>query len=262
MNLVVNARDAMPHGGTLTIETTSALIEPPDVIDRSVMAVGRYVGLVVGDTGHGMDGETKAHLFEPFFTTKESGRGTGLGLSTVYRIVKQNDGYVFVDSEPASGTTFRLYFPLRPAAHIAPAPAPRAPRTATGGSESILLVDDDLGVTNTAARVLSSRGYAVLPAFSPEEALEIFEQLDGRIDLLLTDVVMPGGTGRALAATLRHSNPGLKALYMSGYTTEAIVDHTILDPSAAFIGKPFTAEHLALKVRETLDGQEHASMIG
>jgi two-component system, cell cycle sensor histidine kinase and response regulator CckA len=254
MNLVVNARDAMPHGGTLTIETTGALIEAPAVVDRSFMALGRYVLLVVRDTGQGMDGETKAHLFEPFFTTKDAGRGTGLGLSTVYGIVKQNGGYVFVDSEPACGTTFRLYFPRLPVAEIAPAPAARSPRRTTGGSERILLVDDDLGVRNFAARVLSSRGYAVLSASSPDEAVELSEEQEGRIDLLLTDVVMPGTTGRALANIMRESTPGLKVLYMSGYTTEAIVDHGILDPAIAFIGKPFTAERLALKVRETLDG--------
>ena len=254
MNLVVNARDAMPHGGTLTIETAGALIEASATVDRSFMVSGRYVLLVVRDTGHGMDSETKAHLFEPFFTTKDSGRGTGLGLSTVYGIVKQNDGYIFVDSEPASGTTFRLYLPRRPDAEIAPAAAARPPRKATGGSERILLVDDDLGVRNFAARVLGSRGYAVLPASSPDEAIELAEEHDARIDLLLTDVVMPGCTGRALATILHESNPGLKVLYMSGYTTEAIVDHGILDPSIAFIGKPFTAQHLALKVRETLDG--------
>ena len=254
MNLVVNARDAMPHGGTLTIETTGALIEPSATVDRSFMAVGHYVLLVVRDTGHGMDGETKAHLFEPFFTTKEAGRGTGLGLSTVYGIVKQNDGYIFVDSEPASGTTFRMYFPRRPAAEIATVQALRAPRKTTGGSERILLVDDDLGVRHFAARVLTSRGYAVLPASSPEEAIDISEEHEGRIDLLLTDVVMPGGTGRALATTLQESFPRLKVLYMSGYTTEAIVDHGILDSTVSFIGKPFTAQHLAQKVRETLDG--------
>ena len=255
MNLVVNARDAMPHGGTVTIETTGALIEASAVVDRSFMALGRYVLLVVRDTGHGMDSETKAHLFEPFFTTKDSGRGTGLGLSTVYGIVKQNGGYIFVDSEPAAGTTFRLYFPRRSVAEIAPpAPVARAPRQTTGGSERILLVDDDLGVRNFAARVLASRGYAVLPASSPDEAIELAEEHEGRIDLLLTDVVMPGSTGRALATTLRESSPGLKVPYMSGYTTEAIVDHGILDPSVAFIAKPFTAQRLALKVRETLDG--------
>jgi two-component system, cell cycle sensor histidine kinase and response regulator CckA len=254
MNLVVNARDAMPHGGTLTIETAGALIEAPAAVDRSFMALGRYVVLVVRDTGHGMDGETKAHLFEPFFTTKDSGRGTGLGLSTVYGIVKQNEGYIFVDSEPASGTTFRLYFPRRSATEIAPAPAPRAARRTTGGSECILLVDDDLGVRHFAARVLASRGYTVLPASSPDEAVAIAEDHESRIDLLLTDVVMPGGTGRALATTLYESRPELKVLYMSGYTTEAIVDHGILDPSVAFIGKPFTAHSLAQKVRETLDG--------
>ena len=218
------------------------------------MALGRYVLLVVRDTGQGMDGETKAHLFEPFFTTKDAGRGTGLGLSTVYGIVKQNGGYVFVDSEPACGTTFRLYFPRRPVTEIAPAPAARSPRRTTGGSERILLVDDDLGVRKFAARVLNSRGYAVLAASTPDEAVELSEDHEGRIDLLLTDVVMPGTTGRALADNLRESTPGLKVLYMSGYTTEAIVDHGILDPEIAFIGKPFTAERLALKVRETLDG--------
>ena len=252
INLVVNARDAMPHGGTLTIETTSALIEPPAVVGRDFMAVGRYALLVVRDTGHGMDGATKAHLFEPFFTTKESGRGTGLGLSTVYGIVKQNQGYVFADSEPAAGTTFRVYFPQRSAAEIVALPGPRAPRKATGGSERILLVDDDLGVRHFAARVLWSRGYAVLPASSPIEAMEIAER-EGTVHLLLTDIVMPGSTGRALAATLHQSSPALKVLYMSGYTTEAIVDGGILEPSVGFIGKPFTAEHLAQKVRETLD---------
>jgi PAS domain S-box-containing protein len=254
MNLVVNARDAMPHGGTLTIETTGALIEAPAVVDRSFMALGRYVLLVVRDTGQGMDGETKAHLFEPFFTTKDAGRGTGLGLSTVYGIVKQNGGYVFVDSEPACGTTFRLYFPRLPVTEIAPAPAARPRRRTTGGSERILLVDDDLGVRNFAARVLSSRGYTVLAASTPDEAVELSENHEGRIDLLLTDVVMPGTTGRALADFMGERTPGLKVLYMSGYTTEAIVDHGILDPAVAFIGKPFTAERLARKVRETLDG--------
>ena len=254
MNLVVNASDAMPVGGTLTIETTGVLIEPSAVVDRSFMALGQYVLLVVRDTGHGMDAETKAHLFEPFFTTKKSDRGTGLGLSTVYGIVKQNEGYVFVDSEPAAGTTFRVYFPRRPADQIAPAPGPRALRKTTGGSERILLVDDDAGVRRFVARVLSSRGYAVFAASSPNEAIEVAEQHAGTIDLLLTDIVMPGGTGRALATRLRESNPSLKVLFMSGYTTEAIVDYGMLDLSPAFIGKPFTSQHLAEKVRETIDG--------
>lgn len=167
--------------------------------------------------------------------------------------MKQNDGYVFVDSEPAAGTTFRVYFPRRPADEIAPARGPRALRK-TGGSQRILLVDDDLSVRRFAARVLSSRGYTVLAASSPNEATEIAQQHEGPIDLLLTDIVMPGGTGRALAATLRKSSPGLKVLFMSGYTTEAIVDYGMFEPSVAFIGKPFTAQHLAEKVRETIDG--------
>jgi CheY-like chemotaxis protein len=218
------------------------------------MALGRYAMLVVRDTGQGMDRDTKARLFEPFFTTKDSGRGTGLGLSTVYGIVKQNGGYIFVDSEPAAGTTFRLYFPRRAVTEIAPAPAARAPRQTTGGSERILVVEDDPGVRQFVARVLASRGYLVLPVSSADEAVALANQQESSIDLLLTDVVMPGSTGRALATNLCQSRPDLKVLYMSGYTTEAIVDHSILDPSVAFIGKPFTAEHLAAKVRETLDG--------
>jgi CheY-like chemotaxis protein len=244
----------MPHGGTLTIETTDALIEAANAGDRLGLAPGQYVVLAVTDTGQGMDAETKARLFEPFFTTKDAGRGTGLGLSTVYGIMKQSGGYIFVDSEPARGAAFRLYFPRRPVSEIVPAPAPPAPRRTTGGTERILLVDDDRGVRDFAARVLASRGYSVLLASSPDEAREISEDHAGRIDLLLTGVVMPGMTGRALADTLRESNLGMRVLYMSGYTTEAIVDHGILDPSVAFIGKPFTAQRLALKVRETLDG--------
>jgi PAS domain S-box-containing protein len=262
MNLVVNARDAMPHGGTLTIETTDELIEPAVLVDRHFMVAGRYVLLMVRDTGHGMDGETKARLFEPFFTTKESGRGTGLGLSTVYGIVKQNEGYIFVDSQPAAGTTFRVYLPARPADEIAPTPAPRAPRKTTGGSESILLVEDEPGVRSFVMRVLSSRGYAVLAASSPIEAIEIAERRADAIDLLLTDVVMPGSTGRALATTLGESRPGLKVLYMSGYTAEGVADHGILDPSVAFIGKPFTAHHLAQKVRETIDAVPASAKCG
>jgi two-component system, cell cycle sensor histidine kinase and response regulator CckA len=253
MNLVINARDAMPGGGTLTIETTDVLVESP-AADRRFMAAGRYVLLVVRDTGHGMDDDTKAHIFEPFFTTKTSDRGTGLGLSTVYGIVKQNEGHIFVESEPAAGTTFRVFFPRRPADEIAPVAGPRAPRKTTGGTECILLVDDDPGVTLIATRALSSRGYAVLAASSPADAIEIAARHEGTIHLLLTDIVMPGSSGRALATNLRESRPALKVLYMSGYTPEAIVDHGILDPPVAFIGKPFIAQHLAEKVRETIDG--------
>ena len=251
VNLVVNARDAMPHGGTLTIETAAATVERFDPDDRPP---GPYVVLVIRDTGHGMNAHTKAHLFEPFFTTKDAGRGTGLGLSTVYGIVKQSGGYIFVDSEPSCGAAFRLYFPRRPVDEIVQPSAAPAPRRTSGGTERILLVDDDRGVRDFATLVLSSRGYAVLPASSPDEARRLSEDHPGRIDLLVTDVVMPGLSGRALVDALRGFNPGMKVLYMSGYTTEAIVDHGILDPSVAFIGKPFTAHSLALKVRETLDG--------
>ena len=253
INLAANACDAMPRGGALAIETGGVIIAPSAKVERSVIAPGRYVLLVVSDTGHGMDSLTKAHLYEPFFTTKESGGGSGLGLSTVYGIVKQNDGHIFIDSDPGCGTTVRVYFPRRPAEEIAPAPAtPTPPRFTARGSECVLLVDDDQGVRLLAARVLTSRGYTVLSAASANDAIAIAEQHERPIDLLLVDTVMMGSSGRALTTALRQSSPGLKVLYMSAYTREAILEFGLLDPPVAFIGKPFSGPQLADKVRETL----------
>jgi two-component system, cell cycle sensor histidine kinase and response regulator CckA len=252
MNLAVNARDAMPQGGTLTIETANAVVDASHAAERPWMAPGQYARLVVSDTGHGMDAHTKAHLFEAFFTTKAVGQGTGLGLSTVYDIVKQSGGYILVDSEPDQGTAFQLYFPFLPADEIEPASDVPAAHGVKGGTETILLVDDDRGVRGFAHRVLAARGYDVLQASSPDEAQQRCDNHSGPIHLLLTDVVMPGMTGRELADILRARCPGIKVVYMSGYTTEAI-RHGVLDPSVTFIAKPFTAESLASTVREALD---------
>jgi CheY-like chemotaxis protein len=202
-----------------------------------------------------MDALTKAQIFEPFFTTKEAGKGTGLGLCTVYGIVKQSGGYIFVESEPGKGTTFRLYFPRRPAGEVEPAAKVPAPRRGEGGAESILLVDDDGGVRAFAEGVLAARGYAVLSASSTDEALQLCDGHPGGIDLLLTDVVMPGLNGPALADAVRARYPGIKVVYTSGYATDAI-DQRVLDPLVAFIAKPFTSEGLTSKIRETLDAKK------
>jgi two-component system, cell cycle sensor histidine kinase and response regulator CckA len=213
---------------------------------------GHYVLLPLSDTGSGMDALTKAQIFEPFFTTKKAGNGTGLGLCTVYGIVKQSGGYIFVDSAPGRGTTFRLYFPRRTADEIEPALKVPALRRVEGGTETILLVDDDRGVREFAGRVLAARGYDVLSASTPGDALQLFDGHPGGIDLLLTDVVMAGMTGPALADALRARYPGIKVVYTSGYVTDAI-EQAVLDPSVAFIAKPFTAQDLASKIRDTLD---------
>ena len=254
VNLVVNARDAMPQGGTLTVETSTAVLDA-SAAERPGLVRGHYVLLAISDTGSGMDALTKAQIFEPFFTTKEAGKGTGLGLCTVYGIVKQSGGYIFVDSEPGQGTTFRLYFPRRPASEIEPAPNVPPRGHEEGGTESILLVDDDRGVRDFANRVLAARGYAVLSASSTVEALQLCDGHPGRIDLLLTDVVMPGMSGPGLAEALRGRYPGIKVVYTSGYTTDAI-DQGVLDPQVAFIAKPFKARELTSKIREVLDANK------
>jgi two-component system cell cycle sensor histidine kinase/response regulator CckA len=251
MNLVVNARDAMPDGGTLAIETAEAVIDARDAAARPGLAPGRYIRLTVSDTGRGMDAHTKAHLFEPFFTTKRAGRGTGLGLATVYGVVTQSGGHILVDSEPGQGAVFRVYLPSRPADEIDPASAPTQPPR-EHGTESILLVDDDRGVREFATRALTARGYIVLAA-APREALQIGDEHPDGVDLLLTDIVMPGLSGSALARALSARQPRMQVVYMSGYTAEAIVDQGVLDPSVAFITKPFTARGLASKIREALD---------
>jgi signal transduction histidine kinase len=259
MNLVLNARDAMPEGGKLTIETKN--IEPESAIRLGLEAPGEgeaktppypFVLLAITDTGCGMDEETKTHLFEPFFTTKEVGKGTGLGLATVYGIIKQSGGSIAVYSERGHGTTFKLYLP-QVAAGAQLFDSGRLLRNAEPGTETILLVEDEKDLRALTRTILESSGYTVLEASHGLEALRVAHGHSGRIDLLLTDVVMPHLGGRRLAERLQPVRPDLKALYMSGYTDDAVIRHGILAAETAFIQKPFSPQRLLTKVREVLD---------
>jgi len=252
MNLVVNARDAMPRGGKLTIETANAELDESYALEHPAVVAGPFVMLAVSDSGVGMDAATQARIFEPFFTTKEKGKGTGLGLATVYGIVKQSGGNIWLYSEPGRGTTFKIYLPRVDQPLELPAPTP-ASRETPRGTETVLLVEDDEAVRTLARKMLASHGYTVLAAPSGADALELAASHAGPIHLLVTDVVLPGMSGRELAARFQSVRPGLKVLYTSGYTDEAIVHHGVLDPGIAFLQKPFTSGALARKVRETLD---------
>lgn len=251
LNLAVNARDAMPAGGKLIIETSNTELDASYVDRHPGVAAGRYVLLTVTDNGAGMDQQTLQRVFEPFFTTKEQGRGTGLGLSTAYGIVKQNGGFISVYSEPGRGTTFRIYLPATadgPAVEKEAEPVVTVP----GGSETILLVEDQPEVRTLAAKVLTSYGYRVLEGSHGEDALLVAKLHPEPIHLLLTDVIMPGMTGRELAERLKPLKPGIKVLYMSGYSGNAITYQGLLDPGLDYVPKPFTALSLAGKVREVL----------
>jgi signal transduction histidine kinase/ActR/RegA family two-component response regulator len=256
MNLVVNARDAMPKGGKLSIETTNVYLDESYARDHVSVEPGHYIMLAISDTGSGMDAETKQRIFEPFFTTKAPGKGTGLGLSMVYGIVRQSGGNIWVYSEEGTGTTFKIYFPR------VTDTAEEYKRAATTvevpkGSETILLVEDADWVRQLARQVLERAGYRVLEANSADAALQIIEASSNgtMLDLLLTDVVMPGMSGNDMSKHVLVRRPNLPVLYMSGYTDDAIVQHGVLEPGINFIQKPFSPDALALKVREVLDAK-------
>ena len=252
LNLAVNARDAMPNGGRLTIETQNVELDQEYVQGHLSAQPGAYVMLAVSDTGVGMDAATQARIFEPFFTTKEKGKGTGLGLATVYGIVKQSGGWIWVYSEPGHGTTFKVYFPraLEAAAPVAPGPASPV---SVRGSETVLVVEDEEVIRKLVRKVLTANGYTVLVAANGRDAEQVAGQHDGAIHLLVTDVVMPGMNGREVAQRLAGTRAGIKVLYLSGYTDDAIVHHGVLEPGVAFLQKPFTPAVLGRKVREVLD---------
>jgi PAS domain S-box-containing protein len=251
MNLAVNARDAMPRGGTLTIATSTEEFSHECMLSRAEVRPGRYVQLKVSDTGCGMTQEIKHRIFEPFFTTKGLGKGTGLGLAVVHGIVKQSGGYLEVDSEADAGTTFRVYLPAiddKPCAEPANGATPRI-----FGAETVLLVEDEQVVRDLAANALRSHGFKVLTAGDGREALCLAEQHQDRIDLLATDVVMPNIGGRELADTMRSLIPEIKVLFLSGYTDDAVLRHGISQDDESFFNKPFTPTSLVRKVREVLD---------
>src|SRR5216684_1007807 len=250
MNLVVNAKDAMPEGGKLTVQSSDVTVRQ-DFSEHRFIQTGRYAVISVADTGHGMDAETQSRIFEPFFTTKEKGKGTGLGLSTVYGIVKQSNGYVFAESELGRGTTFRIYLP-RVEEIAEPAGSVPSSQSATGGSETVLLVEDEESVRQLVRETLEAKGYKVLEADHGEAALRIASAHPGSIDMLITDVVMPGMSGRELSKQLCAAHPRTKVLFLSGYTEDAIVHQGALEPGTAFLQKPFTLQMLSRKVREVL----------
>jgi signal transduction histidine kinase/CheY-like chemotaxis protein len=251
LNLAVNARDAMPTGGRLSIETANVELDETQLREHPGSA-GPCVELAVSDTGQGMDKATLEHAFEPFFTTKEQGKGTGLGLATVYGIVAQSGGSISVDSDPGHGVTFTIHLPRVDVPEPTADRQPRPRDDPLRGSEVILLVEDDLAVRELVQRVLSEHGYTVLRTHSPREAIAVSERYEGHVDLLLTDVVMPEMSGRELSDALTARRPGLRTLYMSGYMEEAIVNHGVLDEGIAFIGKPFAPESLVRKLRTLL----------
>jgi CheY-like chemotaxis protein len=252
MNIVVNARDAMPSGGKLILETDNVYLDEEYARSHPSVKPGYYVKLSISDTGCGMTPEIRERVFEPFFTTKEKGKGTGLGLSTVYGIVKQSDGNISVYSEPGKGTTFTIYLPRmdEPAEMlIKKGESDEVPR----GDETVLVVEDEEAVRKYAVRILKKQGYKVLEATQGDEALLVLERHPETIDLILTDVVMPGMSGPKLVESLRQIRKKSKILYMSGYTDESVIRHGVREGEVNFVQKPFTLEMLGRRVREVLD---------
>jgi len=247
MNLAVNARDAMPHGGTLTIETANVDLDEDYARRHHRQAAGRYVVLSVSDTGFGMDAETQARIFDPFFTTKEVGKGTGLGLSTVYGVVEQSGGHIWVYSEVGHGTTFKVYLPRVDGAPDADTPKTE-PDSVFRGTETILLVDDDEALRELTASLLQDGGYTVLAASGPNEAMRIVAQHPAKIDLLLTDVVMPGTNGDVLAQKVLLARPNVKVVFMSGYSGST--HRALVDSEAVLVTKPITRGALLRKISD------------
>jgi len=251
MNLVANANDAMPEGGSLALETSNVVLDQVYASTHAETSPGEYVMLAISDTGSGMDSETASHIFEPFFTTKSKTKGTGLGLPTVYGIVKQHRGNIWVYSEPDHGTTFKVYIPRTFGKHFVTEPATEQLSKAQA-TETILVVEDDQTVRSLVLSILESEGYHVLSAEGPEQALQISNDFEGHIDLLLTDVMMPQMNGRVLCRQMRSSRSDLRVLYMSGYTNNIISRQGVLEPGVQFIQKPFNVRSLLNKVREAL----------
>jgi two-component system cell cycle sensor histidine kinase/response regulator CckA len=258
INLLVNASDAMPRGGKLTIETSNVRLDETYKGHHLPVTPGDYVLLAVSDTGVGMDEATSRRVFEPFFTTKELGKGTGLGLATIYGIVKQSGGDIWVYSEPGHGSAFKIYLPAVTGLVTAAAKILTVPELARRGSETILLVEDDEAVRRLARLVLERTGYRVVEAENPKEALRAARQQGGRIDLLLSDLIMPESDGPPLIDRLAHDHPDLRVLYISGYADEAVVRHGVIVEGTPFLQKPFTPLALSGKVREVLDGPRAA----
>jgi CheY-like chemotaxis protein len=252
MNLSVNARDAMPKGGKLTLETRNVVLDEEFVREHVGSSPGPQVLLTVSDTGTGIDVAIVSRIFEPFFTTKGPGQGTGLGLAMVYGVVKQSGGSIWVNSEVGVGTTFKIYLPR--AQEILEVPAPRKSQTTLQrGSETVLVVEDDSGVRELVTAMLASKGYTVLAAERPDDVESICQEHSGNIQLLLTDMILPGVSGREIAKRVGALRPGIKVLYMSGYTDDALIRDHGLDESFAFLQKPFSQGSVAAKVREVLD---------
>jgi CheY-like chemotaxis protein len=251
MNLAANARDAMPNGGTLCVETANVNINRSSIGPDLNVPPGAYSMLTVSDDGVGMDAQTQARIFEPFFTTKPVGKGTGLGLATAYGIVKQSGGFICVQSKPGAGTAFKVYLPRvnEPVEQASQVPTSTLPQ---GGRQTILLVDDDPQLRQLATRVLTNSGFTVLEARSAEQAERRAKLHHGAIDLLLTDVVMPGGSGRDTALRIFGDGTKPRVLYMSGYPNDIIAHHGVLDPRISFLPKPFSPAGLVEKVREVL----------
>jgi two-component system, cell cycle sensor histidine kinase and response regulator CckA len=259
MNLATNARDAMPKGGKLTIETSNVRLDESYIQNHQIVPPGNYALLSFSDSGRGIEAEHLPHIFEPFHTTKERGKGTGLGLATVYGIVKQNGGFIWAYSEPGMGTTFKIYWPQIQSAESRPIPVSRA-IGATRGTETILLVEDEEAVRRATSEFLTDCGYMVLEAKDGLQALEVAREHLGTIDLVISDVVMPRMSGGDLTRRLMVERPSVKVLFVSGYAEKTVVDHGVIDLSGSFLQKPFALRALALKIREMVGhgGESHS----